>query len=49
VQETSFSGLVNLLMDTTYFGRKFGVMVYKDAITGQILLKKYVKQETNKL
>ena len=36
-------------MDTTYFGRKFGVMVFKDSITGQILLKQYVKQETNKL
>jgi transposase-like protein len=36
-------------MDTTYFGRKFGVMVFKDAITGQILLKQYVKQETNNL
>jgi hypothetical protein len=24
-------------------------MVFKDAITGQILLKKYVQQETNKL
>ncbi len=49
MQETTFSALVNLLMDTTYFGRKFGVMVFKDAITGQILLKKYVQQETNKL
>ena len=36
-------------MDTTYFGRRFGVMVFKDAISGKILLKKYVKQETNKL
>ncbi|MDQ3108520.1 MAG: hypothetical protein M3R17_01380, partial [Bacteroidota bacterium] len=36
-------------MDTTYFGRKFGVMVFKDSITGQILYKQYVKQETNKL
>jgi hypothetical protein len=36
-------------MDTTYFGKKFGVMVFKDSITGQILLKKYVKQETNLL
>ena len=36
-------------MDTTYFGRKFGVMVYKDSISGQILYKQYVKQETNKL
>jgi len=36
-------------MDTTYFGRKFGVMVFKDSITGDILFKQYVKQETNKL
>lgn len=36
-------------MDTTYFGRTFGVMVFKDSITGQILYKQYVKQETNKL
>jgi hypothetical protein len=36
-------------MDTTYFGRKFGAMVFKDSITGQILLKKYVRQETNAL
>lgn len=36
-------------MDTTYFGRQFGVMVFKDAYTGQILWKQYVKQETNKL
>lgn len=36
-------------MDTTYFGRKFGIMVFKDSISGQILYKQYVKQETNKL
>lgn len=36
-------------MDTTYFGKKFGVMVFKDNVTGQILYKQYVKQETNKL
>jgi hypothetical protein len=36
-------------MDTTYFGRGFGVMVFKDSLTGQILYKQYVKQETNKL
>jgi hypothetical protein len=48
-QETTFPSLAMLLMDTTYFGRSFGVMVFKDAITGQILLKRYVKQETNKL
>lgn len=48
-QESTFSNTANVLMDTTYFGRKLGVMVFKDSISGQILLKKYVKQETNKL
>jgi len=47
--ESHFPAQVNLLMDTTYFGRKFGVMVFKDSLTGQTLLKKYVRQETNKL
>ena len=36
-----------LLMDTTYFGRVFGVMLFKDAYTGKNLLKYYVKSETN--
>jgi hypothetical protein len=36
-------------MDTTYFGRKFGVMVFKNSLDGVVLLKKYVKCETNKL
>lgn len=36
-------------MDTTYFGRGFGVMVFKDSITGQSLYKQYVKAETNAL
>ena len=48
-RQTTFSSVVNVLMDTTYFGRKFGVMVFKDSLTGQILYKQYVKQETNKL
>ncbi len=47
--ETTFPGVVNVLMDTTYFGRKFGVMVFKDSISGQILYKQYVKQESCKL
>ncbi len=47
--QTTFSSVANVLMDTTYFGRKFGVMVFKDSITGQILYKQYVQQETNKL
>jgi hypothetical protein len=46
---TTFPGVVNVLMDTTYFGKKFGVMVLKDSLSGQILYKQYVKQETNKL
>jgi len=38
-----------VLMDTTYFGRRFGVMVFKDALSGENLLKTYVKYETNQL
>ncbi len=34
-------------MDTTYFGRNFGVMLFKDAYTGDNLFKQYVKSETN--
>jgi hypothetical protein len=36
-------------MDTTYFGRGLGVMVFKDSITGVILYKQYVKTETNQI
>lgn len=38
-----------VLMDTTYFGRSFGVMLFKDANTKENLLKYYVKYETNEL
>ena len=34
-------------MDTTYWGRGFGVMLFKDAYTKENLLKYYVKYETN--
>ncbi len=34
-------------MDTTYWGSNFGVMLFKDAITNENLLKFYVKSETN--
>ena len=34
-------------MDTTYWGRNFGVMLFKDNITKENLLKYYVKHETN--
>ena len=46
---TDFPSMVSVLMDTTYFGRIFGVMVFKDSISGRILFKQYVKQETNSL
>ena len=38
-----------VLMDTTYFGRRFGVMLFKDAYSGENLLKYFVKYETNTL
>lgn len=38
---------VVVLMDTTYFGKAFGVMLFKDAYSGEDLLKYYVKNETN--
>jgi hypothetical protein len=40
---------VIVLMDTTYWGRNFGVMLFKDAYTKENLLKYYVKTETNAL
>jgi len=40
---------VVLLMDTTYFRRGFGVMLFRDAITGRNLLRQDVKYETNQL
>ena len=48
-RETTFPGVVNVLMDTTYFGRQLAVMIFKDSILGQILLMQYVKTESNKL
>lgn len=36
-----------VLMDTTYWGRDFGVMLFKDSVTKENLLKFYVKYETN--
>jgi len=40
---------VIILMDTTYWGNNFGVMLFKDSITKENLLKYYVKYETNAL
>ncbi len=44
-----FAKEVVVLMDTTYWGRNFGVMLFKDAISKDNLLKYYVKTESNKL
>ncbi|GHV59963.1 hypothetical protein FACS1894103_4460 [Campylobacterota bacterium] len=38
-----------LLIDTTYFGRKFGLMLFRDALTKVNLLHMYVQYETNAL
>ena len=48
IRQSEFEPAANVLMDTTYFGRGFGVMVFKDSISGQFLFKQYVKYETNK-
>jgi len=40
---------VIILMDTTYWGSIFGVMLFKDSISKENLLKYYVKYETNAL
>jgi hypothetical protein len=40
---------VIVLMDTTYWGRDFGVMLFKDGISKTNLLKYHVKHETNAL
>ena len=36
-------------MDTTYFGRSFGIMVLMDSISGKTLFVSKVKYETNEL
>lgn len=38
---------VVVLMDSTYWGRSLGVMLFKDNITKENLLKYYIKNETN--
>jgi len=44
-----FPDKANVVIDTTYFGRKFGVLCFKDSITKIMLKKQYVKYETNEL
>jgi len=44
-----FSSVAVVIMDTTYFGRGFGVMVFKNSLDGVVLYKHYVRYETNAL
>jgi hypothetical protein len=41
------AGEVVVLMDATFWGMVFGVMLFKDNITKENLLKYYIKNETN--
>lgn len=45
-RKTDFYRVANVVMDTTYFGRDFGVMVFKNSLDGCVLLTKFVKHET---
>ena len=49
VKRKEFSGIAVVIMDTTYFGRGFGVMVFKNSLDGVVLYKQYVRYETNAL
>jgi hypothetical protein len=49
VKRDEFSCVAVVVMDTTYFGRGFGVMVFKNSLDGVILYKQYVRYETNAL
>jgi hypothetical protein len=44
-----FSAIAVVIMDTTYFGCGFGVMVFKNSLDGVVLYKQYVRYETNAL
>ena len=46
---TATPGRVIVVMDTTYWRRLYGVMLFKDALTGRDLLWYFVKNETNAL
>jgi hypothetical protein len=49
LKRKEFSSVAVLLMDTTYFGRRFGVMVFKNSLDSVVLYKQYVRYETNML
>ena len=38
--------VANIIMDTTYFGRHFGVMVFMNSLNGQIIHKQYIERES---
>jgi hypothetical protein len=49
VKRKEFSSVAVVIMDTTYFGRSFGVMVFKNSLDGVVLFTQYVRYETNAL
>ena len=49
IKHDEFSSVAVVVMDTTYFGRSFGVMVFKNSLDGVVLYKQYVRYETNAL
>jgi hypothetical protein len=49
IKRKEFSGVAVVIMDTTYFGHGFGVMVFKNSLDGMVLYKQYVRYETNAL
>jgi hypothetical protein len=49
VKRKEFTCVAVVIMDTTYFGRGFGVMVFKNSLDGAVLYKQYVRYETNAL
>jgi hypothetical protein len=49
IKRKEFSSVAVVIMDTTYFGRGFGVMVFKNSLDGVVLFKQYVRYETNAL
>jgi len=37
-----------IILDTIYFSKTFGVMLFQDAAPGRILHRRFVRNETNK-
>ena len=45
---TTYPKSAVIILDTTYFSKTFGVMLFLDASSGKILYRKFVKNETNR-